>query len=1418
MTYVSGYIDTEPIKCISCTVNVKSRDIDFLNYNAFRFESTRNTFEPLKNGTVENNTKEEPIYRLYPRDKYGNDIEVIPENELLTYTSYLKSQKEGITYRLKLNNNETKEQQYAEFTTDDSIQDGSYTYKTLVEGFYDLVFTNGKDKLVFNITLVSQGGSNEEVDPESTYVIEENLKYVAGKTGYMMLELRTKSNIRKNYWEGYTFTVKSSDTTDDSFDFVQEKAGTLGVFYITVTSKKANTYPKKRKVTLDIFLNGVEIKSYKPEMEVSPDAVVRTKILDKYYKDKSNNVLLDGTAGKNYVFEVASYDQYNNLAETIQELVGIKVALRGGDAVNKTTSITDQETGFRKYNVPVTKAGRYVVSTDKSGPQGLYLENESIFDVFAGEIDLSKTVIKAKSTPIQAGTKPGIILEAFDHYGNPLSPESYIDKFTAEFIDSKNANHSSTGSFDDILQTVVYISNTPVTVIGLVKVKVVYNEKDLLDTSNVVIEVIPGDPDPSKSILSREISKGTIEQYKNGSSFTVNTNELLVLNVTLYDEYDNYISQIPVDVDIVKPTMSGNKMNEILFKVYNLDSYFDLDFNDNEKYLSIYQHLVKGTYDLTYKVNTSSAEASFKYNINIGGDEKYGNGPYVIEKCVLTPKNTSFVAGNYKDFTLELRTEEGKLYNGDIDIDNDLLIEITKEDKSFNHTITKKENGIYTITIYSHVKGKNTMKVLLTDPKSKEKEKRDVGPAQYYVYPDRVPCKNFTVINNPKTFDVPADNNFEISFTLADKFNNSFEGRTDIIDNNYLILLNNREPLPVVSQSMNDEDVYKLIIYPKYPPKTMYLNVLYNDEENSVDCFMDDLVVNIITGIDYHKTLIVSKNKERIYVGEYLDMQLYTLDKKGECFEDKIDYSDKYKIVVSGPMDSEKQFTIKYEVNKTSGGMEEECNNEYQIIIDEEKHKYKYAGNYIIKVYGNDELIAQYNQICIAKDYVLFFLDYEFDPNYIPVYETARFTITGTDEYLNKIENAPLIDDITIDLSLNGDIVNKGEYEKEKYEIIPGELHYNLDVHKAGKYQLLMYYKGNEVKVVNIDEPLPILNFVPGPCYAENNTNFDLSTIDRLVTEKPVYFKFQCYDKYYNKITKGGEDFSVSGNLFIDYDKVDLNSVEIKDNTDGTYTVSFIPNYPGKYIISIFNNNEKYGEDVSLLFEIRECKGSTPILCPDNRCVENYYQCIGDLNGCDIDAPFKCKVNGTETCVKSQIDCDCPLGYIRCDYMRYCVKEERPDMCPRFKETRCSLRNNVVFPDGVCRPPDRLPPNQIVCPIGYVLCPDLTCRENHDLCELSPELPDDKVRCVEQTITSYSKECPSTVTCDDRNQVVCSNTRKCVNSEVECPKLTECSSSRPFLCAPDWCVPNSSYCPKAKACGLGKSMCRDQLCRIDCSK
>ena len=53
-------------------------------------------------------------------------------------------------------------------------------------------------------------------------------------------------------------------------------------------------------------------------------------------------------------------------------------------------------------------------------------------------------------------------------------------------------------------------------------------------------------------------------------------------------------------------------MTPIIFKVNKITSYFGIYFNEDEEYIHIYQHLVKGTYDLTFKVQSVLACTSHR--------------------------------------------------------------------------------------------------------------------------------------------------------------------------------------------------------------------------------------------------------------------------------------------------------------------------------------------------------------------------------------------------------------------------------------------------------------------------------------------------------------------------------------------------------------------------------------------------------------------------------------------------------------------------------------------------------------------------------------------------------------------------------------------------------------------------------------
>ncbi|MBR3661202.1 MAG: hypothetical protein IKN63_04835, partial [Bacilli bacterium] len=784
-----GYLDTQQIKCISCRVEILSGDFDFKSSLVMRYDSSKSDYEILKNGIVEKNAQEDPIYRLYPRDKYLNSLDYIPEDKIQYFKSRLESQSETTTYHFKLNNKEYTNQQYAEFVVNENSE---ISYTNLVAGYYNLIFNDKSDTLKYNISLLGdgKGGSNEPADYQNTHINDQNLKFKAGESGYIMLEIRTSKNIRSNSWN-YDVRVESCNKEDTTFKATSSKAGLLGVFQVTVTTQKANTYPKLETCQLKIYINNTLVENLHPEMEVSPNEVVETKILEKYYKSNSNTELLDGMADITYQFEVASYDQYNNLAETNQELIGLKITYKGGSEY-KTISENDINTGYRKYIVSATKSGTYIVSTSKSGPKGIYMKNEATFLINPGEIDLTKTVIKEKTTPIQAGEKPVISIIAYDKYGNMLEYTNYMDKFSSTFFDAKGNEFNSSPNYDSGVKKVFYTSNNEVTVVGNIKVEVIYDNKENVDASSIIIEVYPGEPYPPHSILSRETSSGIFTEYLDGDSFEVNVKEALLLNVTLYDKYKNYVNNLPINAEVLEPLLAGNKMNPITFTILKNTGNFDLDFNSEPKYVYTYQHLIKGNYDLTYKVKTSLGEKDFHYYVIVNnGDDLHGNGEYVISKCVLKPTETVFTAGNYEKFTLELRTEEGLLYNDDIDINKDIKIGEV-DDTSFKYGISKSgsDYGIYTISIYSEKKGEYTLNVALTDPSSTSGEKKNINSAKYKVTPDPIPDKTKTQITKKPESSIFVDTPIEIQFNLFDKFNNKIEKSDNIIQISYFSLLN----------------------------------------------------------------------------------------------------------------------------------------------------------------------------------------------------------------------------------------------------------------------------------------------------------------------------------------------------------------------------------------------------------------------------------------------------------------------------------------------------------------------------------------------------------------------------------------------------------------------------------------------------
>ena len=105
------------------------------------------------------------------------------------------------------------------------------------------------------------------------------------------------------------------------------------------------------------------------------------------------------------------------------------------------------------------------------------------------------------------------------------------------------------------------------------------------------------------------------------------------------------------------------------------------------------------------------------------------------------------------------------------------------------------------------------------------------------------------------------------------------------------------------------------------------------------------------------------------------------------------------------------------------------------------------------------------------------------------------------------------------------------------------------------------------------------------------------------------------------------------------------------------------------------------------------------------------------------------------------------------------------------KKRKCI--QSKYYQDGLCKKEDARLPNQIVCQLGKVFCPDLTCKDANSECPYYLVLTT-KVRYVDK----FGFQ--TTISCSNPDVVVCCG-GSCVENEIMCKLLKECLDKLPYL-------------------------------------
>ena len=1431
--------NTSAVTCINCVTNVLPGQLAFNNSLLMRYNSASGAFNKLTNNVQEDNSKLDIKYRLYPRDSFSNSINSMPSP--LNYTLVLTDMS-GVNYYLYNNVFNTTTQQYIEFIkNDNSSVNGDLAYNTLVTGNYSATISNGIQNIIAYISLIGRpsdlDASNQKINVQNTVITAMNLAFIAGQSGFFIIELKNIDNMRKNNWNhqvsvSYLIVDNENMTTslrDNSFVSSVSQAGNLGLFYISVSSSLARTSLKTNRLILQITVDSILVANLQPELIISPGQMASAQFVNSYVK--SDNTLVDGNADNAYVFQTIGYDIYNNPTDCNGNLLQLNIIDPNKNRVNfNVTQVGSPSIAI--FSVDNKISGIYTInSSPKLLPQATFYNS-------FGSLNNLQSLKNNLSINLIAGSVASFSITPKDQYFNNIPPNLVLTLISVTVTTPSGKNLSTNVNISN--EQIIY--SLTLTEQGINSWQVTINNQ-AANCMNCITTVSPSDAVPANSVVTYFDDNGVYTVLSNNYQITRSNQNPISVSVAFVDAYGNLIKTVPSNVSIQSSVIQGNYMTpmNLIVAISSDSSALITSVDDSQQ--SAFKCLVSGSYSFSFTILSGTQSYQFLMPLkltSLTNDSGYGNGIYVVEQTQLSNTSINMIAGTISTINIKLRTAQMLYYHSDISPSNDISFSLSSTDPSFTFTPYKRSTnfGDYNIDIYTSLSTltNSILKVLIRDPNNPNNFKEIPIQISLSVKPSSPPDNTQTNIVLQPGSTTLANQNIILQFQLFDKYGNVYVRNTDLINNNLVVYQNNNQVTNAVITLLTDSITYQLSYLPTYPPRSCTISILYNDSQSQTNLFLTPISTQIISSPFYPNTLVSGPNVNRMKAGEKLSISVQFLDNNNVCIDDT---NINVVAQVTGPAEAKvisKKINYAYSFNATvSNSTGSNCGTSYLINVPDNQ-VYSTIGTYnlIVQVGPNNYLAQTYNQQIVPNvlDPTKFVSTYQmtgnFNPGAIIAGSPILFTITGNDKFGNQvtssISNLATIKLTTKDgqilISDQDNSVNY-DYKLQILENHVGVLSISVTIFKANNYIVQYYYQDSLINSVDNTQGPFYFTIIPNVC-STAYPNVDLSNLALASSGISTYFMISCADQYNNTVTIGGDSFVVSNtlNIMSSMTSSQVNS-KITDNLNGSYRVDFTPPLAGSYVIILYLRGKVYGNKQTVSIKDTICTSDMPIRCANNlaKCVKNAADCLASNNNpCAMPSPFSCLVNNVMTCVSSNTDCDCPSGYVKCSVMNVCVPANKNYMCSFSLPINCSKRfpkSPKLCPDGICRSNINNSPSQRVCPLGSVLCADLTCRSTYSQCAVYNDCAGNMIRCSDQSCVLDQKDCPSSITCSDRSMYVCPDSR-CVSNEIYCKPLQQCSNTNPILCANNSCLASISSCPKQVSCGQEKSLCQDMNCKSSC--
>ena len=1386
------YLNTlTALKCLNCEVNVTAGEFNLKESEVYKFNSFSMTYTKLdKNNDVLYNEEENLFIRIYPKDSYGNKVSPKDLQDISVTIS-------GTALK-KLVPSDSDD--YIEF------QENSGEFSKLENGEYKLVIEYGGNEETYSLRVSGKDGFTDEVDFSKTKLLDSNLDFTAGKYGYFNFELRDKNNVRSTSTEARTVSV------DNGFQIIVFNSQSSTIL-VLVTSEKANVFPNEGKTKLNVFIGEEKVLS-DLELIINPDDLDKAEINSKYLEPESKE-LKSVTTDEELRFSLIGTDSYGNKVLLGANEAKLKVKSQTNDFSYKS-SFVDLLTGEQIYLYQITTVGEYKISAGNNSKDKQLFDDAYSLSVKSGEVYPEKTIVLPMSNELDAGKSGIVIIYPRDKNSNNVElNDKVLSKFSAYLLSSDYEVIRATQNYISYLSYEVELNNA-----GNYVWNVQHNNRKIKFDKNS-ISVKPSTCYPDNTLIYFKDKNGEYvelnRENKDSRAYSSYTSPLN-LHLIFRDRFSNVINE-DQGIKVKDAYLSGNFM-ENLYWTYK---YGYLELEDRSKIEDLVSNTGDDAYDFRYTIKVGEEEKTYELKVNHFGvkdkDEGYGNGNYVLENSEVEPRIAKFRVGTIYEVLLTLKTKQNLTYYGDFPTKNINCNNLEpNKDNTFKCNVSQKDKGKYILRYYTELPKKENENIYniikLTDPKNEQKDKIiKVLLVNSY----GIPSKKYTEVVKSIEETVKIDQNeLVLEFKLQDEFGNKFDTEEIIGD----LIIENNGITADYSITLSGVQTYRATIKPQYPPREINIQLYYKDNSTKVELLPEVEKSTFEFNLDYSKTIVNSKNINRMKAGELLDLNIILYDQQMNCYVSD-DYSPSLlSVTVQGPLEKKAELRTyqfyRYEDSKS------ECKYIYKIKMDVE-NRYVETGSYSIVVYAVDHTytLATYTQTVISGDvyinnFKVHYTDMDeksYNDQNIPAGEEFHFIVQGYDEFMNKIDTVQLPDlEVTIkNPEENNTVLNC-------YSGTIGYMACSFSAKKIGNYKFEYAY--NQKTILPTFEYGPdVVTYVSGACSAEFNQTIYPSE-DEIDISSPYNIMINCLDKYQNQVKKGGAKFTSEISLFIETTQTSVDiDYKVKDNEDGTYQISFVPPLEGEYSIYTYLDGNIYDEK-KINITGKSCKEGE-YLCPNiHKCVDDLRDCIPDNYQCHNEAereekPFFCN----DKCVKSMTECEVP-GAKKCEYMNETYPEDKgDDLCPYHLSIDCRRKYpsyRELCPDGICRTSQSLKPNQRVCPIGKVLCLDLTCADSIDKCYNEwPECSPIQIRCPDQSCVDDQKNCPTTITCANESDVVCPD-GTCVKNEIYCVQLKNCPEETPYLCSDNSCATKPESCPHSIACGHGKSLCSDLICRESC--